>query len=128
MQNVNHYWWRYVGVFKLSFLGYTDCMYMSLWLLARLCRRVCLAIVLFVHLKATEHDKFQTIAGSIWLSLFMGRNWNACYCPSRLAPGWAWLNINTNLNVWTMLNGLSKMVFTNSTDCVKRKYRNYNTV
>jgi hypothetical protein len=30
------------------------------------------------------------------LSLFMGSNGNAYYCPRRLTPGWAQLNIYTN--------------------------------
>jgi hypothetical protein len=30
------------------------------------------------------------------LSLFMGSNGNAYYCPRRLAPGWAQLNIYTH--------------------------------
>jgi hypothetical protein len=47
-------------------------------------------------LKATEHDKYENIAGSVWLSLFMISNGNAYYCPRRLAPGWAQLNIYIN--------------------------------
>jgi hypothetical protein len=47
-------------------------------------------------LKATEHDKYENIAGSVWLSLFMGSNGNAYYFSHRLAPGWAQLNIDTN--------------------------------
>jgi hypothetical protein len=47
-------------------------------------------------MKATEHDKYENIAGSVWLRLFMGSNGNAYYCPRRLAPGWAQLNIYTN--------------------------------
>jgi hypothetical protein len=38
-------------------------------------------------LKDTEHDKYENIAGSVRLSLFMGSNGNAYYCPRRLAPG-----------------------------------------
>jgi hypothetical protein len=37
-------------------------------------------------LKATEHYKFETIAGSVLLSLFMGSNGNAYNCPRHLAP------------------------------------------
>jgi hypothetical protein len=47
-------------------------------------------------LKATEHDKYENIAGSVWLSLSMGSNGYAYHCPRRLAPGWAQLNIHTN--------------------------------
>jgi hypothetical protein len=43
--------------------------------------------------KATKQDKYENIAGSVWLSLFMGSNVNVYYCPHRLAPGWAQLNI-----------------------------------
>jgi hypothetical protein len=46
-------------------------------------------------LKATEHDKYENIAGLVWFSLFMGSNGKAYYCPRRLAPGWAQLNIYT---------------------------------
>jgi hypothetical protein len=46
-------------------------------------------------LKATELDKYENIADSVWLSLFMGSNENAYYCPRRLASGWAQLNIYT---------------------------------
>jgi hypothetical protein len=49
-------------------------------------------------LKASEHDKYENIAGTVWLSLFIGSNGNrlnAYYCPRRLAPGWAQLNIYT---------------------------------
>jgi hypothetical protein len=38
-------------------------------------------------LKATKRDKYENIAGSVRLSLFMGSNGNACYYPRRLAPG-----------------------------------------
>jgi uncharacterized membrane protein (Fun14 family) len=38
-------------------------------------------------LKATEHDIYENIAGSVWLSLFMGSNASAYYCPRLLAPG-----------------------------------------
>jgi hypothetical protein len=38
-------------------------------------------------LKANEHDKYENIAGSVLLSLFMGSNGNAYYCPRRLTPG-----------------------------------------
>ncbi len=47
-------------------------------------------------LKATKNDKYENIAGSIWLNLFMGSNGNAYYCPRLLAPGWAQLYIYTN--------------------------------
>jgi hypothetical protein len=47
-------------------------------------------------LKATEHDKYENIADSVWLSLFMGCNGNAYYCPRHLALGWAQLSIYTN--------------------------------
>jgi hypothetical protein len=47
-------------------------------------------------LKATEHHKYENIAGSVWLSLFMGSNGNLFYCPRCLAPSWAQLNIITN--------------------------------
>jgi hypothetical protein len=43
-----------------------------------------------------EHNKYENITGSVWLSLFMGSNGNAYYCPRRLALGWAQLNIYTN--------------------------------
>jgi hypothetical protein len=46
-------------------------------------------------LKAPEHDKYENIAGSAWLSLFMGSNGNAYYYPRRLGPRWAQLNIYT---------------------------------
>jgi hypothetical protein len=46
-------------------------------------------------LKATEHDKYENIAGSVWLSMFMGSNGYEYYWPHRLAPGWAQLNIYT---------------------------------
>jgi hypothetical protein len=36
-------------------------------------------------LKATEHDRYENIAGSLLLSLFMGSNGNAYYCRRRLA-------------------------------------------
>jgi hypothetical protein len=47
-------------------------------------------------LKATEHDKYEYIAGLVLLSLFMGSYKNPYYCPRRLAPGWAQLNIYTS--------------------------------
>jgi hypothetical protein len=50
-------------------------------------------------LKSTEHDKYENIASSVWLSLFIGNkcnNGNAYYCPRCLAPGLAQLNIYTN--------------------------------
>jgi hypothetical protein len=47
-------------------------------------------------LKATEQDKYENIAGSVWLSLFMSSNGNAYYFPRRPAPGGAQLNIYTN--------------------------------
>jgi D-lyxose ketol-isomerase len=37
--------------------------------------------------KATEHNKYENIASSVGLSLFVGINGNAYYCPRRLAPG-----------------------------------------
>jgi hypothetical protein len=46
------------------------------------CRRTGIVI-----LKATEHDKYENITGSVSLSLFMGNNGNAYYCPRRHAPG-----------------------------------------
>jgi hypothetical protein len=44
-------------------------------------------------LKATEHEIYENIAGSVWFSLFIGSNRNAYYYPRRLVPGWAQLNI-----------------------------------
>jgi hypothetical protein len=38
-------------------------------------------------LKASEYKKYENIAGSVLLSLFVGSNGNAYYCPRRLAPG-----------------------------------------
>jgi hypothetical protein len=38
-------------------------------------------------LKATELDQYKNIAGSVSLSLFIGSNGNAYYCPRRLASG-----------------------------------------
>jgi hypothetical protein len=37
--------------------------------------------------KATEHDSYENIAGSVYLSLFMVSNGNTYYCPGRIAPG-----------------------------------------
>ena len=41
-------------------------------------------------LKATEHHKYENIAGSVWLSLFMDINGNAylCNAHAHLAPSW----------------------------------------
>jgi hypothetical protein len=64
-----------------------------------LCPTMLTVLILFIKdgtLNATEHDKYENIAGSVWMSLFMGSNGNAYYCPRRLAPGWAQLNIYTN--------------------------------
>jgi hypothetical protein len=52
-------------------------------------------------LKAIEHEKYQNIADSVWLSLFMISNSNVnayrFYCPGRLAPGRALLNNYNNM-------------------------------
>jgi hypothetical protein len=55
------------------------------------CSLKCLIIFIGINekgtLKATGHDKYEHIAGSVYLSLFTDSNGNEYYCPRRLAPG-----------------------------------------
>jgi hypothetical protein len=62
-------------------------------------------------LKATEHDKYENIAGSVWLNLLMGSNGNAYYCPRRPAPGWAQLNIYTKVYIVNYFSSLPELCF-----------------
>jgi hypothetical protein len=46
--------------------------------------------------KRNKQDTCEDIEGSVWLSLFMESYGNAYYCPRRLAPVWAQLDIYTS--------------------------------
>jgi hypothetical protein len=47
-------------------------------------------------LKLNKRDKYKNSEGSVLLSMFMGSNGNAYYCPRWLAPGYAQPNIYTS--------------------------------